>query len=426
MVIQMNRRRRRNLRGKGKIKEIISNKQFKVMIYILTLIIFLCICIICGRFGFERIEFAKQKKEIEKEIEAIYISSNKDELNEENEENQDDIIVSITAVGDILCGRQVLNDAYNIKDGTYDFNSMFSKVKRIVRNSDIAIGTMETNFVDEQYQTSGKFNSPIEFAKAVKNSGINVVATAQNHVFDYGYDGLIKTDDALSNLGISTTGTKTSQEDKTYLIKSVKGIKIAFLAYTCDLNNNNISEEEIKNVNIFSEEKLKQDIELVKSEGAEFLCTYMHWGDVNSNNVSQQQNDMTEILLRNNVDLILGTHPAVIQKMEIKQNEKGNNVLVAYSLGNYISDFVYNDSNVELFLNIQLRKDGETKEVTMNKVTYTPIYVLDNGTKAENRFELVDMQGIAKEYAEGNTKIVNKNVYQKLVNGLKVIEKIIR
>lgn len=418
-------KRRRNLRGRNRVQEVISNKQFKIILIILILIIFLCVGIMQVRYIMDKREFAKQKEKLEQEIAAIYVSNNQYE-DEVEEEEEDDVLVSMTAVGDILCGNQILNDAYNRKEDTYDFNNMFASIKNLVRTSDVAIGTMETNFVDEKYTASGKFNSPIEFAKAVKNSGINVVATAQNHVFDYGYEGLVKTENALFSVGLSTTGTKTSQEDKSYLLKSVKGIKIAFLSYTCNLNNDNVSEDEMKSVNIFSEEKLKQDIELVKSEGAEFICTYMHWGEVNSNIVSQEQNEIVDVLLRNNVDLILGTHPAVIQKMEIKQNEKGKDVLIAYSLGNYISDFVYNNSNIELLLNIQLRKDGKTKEVYINKVTYTPIYVLDNGTKDENRFQLIDMQSVAKEYADGNTKIVTKNVYQKLINGLNVLEEIIR
>ena len=83
-------------------------------------------------------------------------------------------------------------------------------------------------------------------------------------------------------------------------------------------------------------------------------------------------------------------------------------------------------SKIELVLNIELRKSGETGEVVLSKVDYTPIYVLDRGTKAENRYELIDMKGTAKAYAEGNKKIVNKETYNKLVEGLKKLEGIIK
>lgn len=112
--------------------------------------------------------------------------------------------------------------------------------------------------------------------------------------------------------------------------------------------------------------------------------------------------------------------------MEIVQNSEGKNVLVAYSLGNYISGETMDISKIELVLNIELRKNGETGEVVLSKVDYKPIYVLDNGTKAEDRYELIDMKETAKAYAEGNKKIVNKATYNKLVEGLKKLEGIIK
>ena len=124
--------------------------------------------------------------------------------------------------------------------------------------------------------------------------------------------------------------------------------------------------------------------------------------------------------------MILGNHASAVQKMEVMQKKKKKNVLVAYSLGNYISGETMDISKIELVLNIELRKSGETGEVVLSKVDYTPIYVLDRGTKAENRYELIDMKGTAKAYAEGNKKIVNKETYNKLVEGLKKLEGIIK
>lgn len=84
--------------------------------------------------------------------------------------------------------------------------------------------------------------------------------------------------------------------------------------------------------------------------------------------------------------MILGSHPSVVEPMEIIQTEEGKNVLVAYSLGNYISTLKYANADVELILNIQIAKSSDSDKAILQKVDYTPIYVLDNGTKAENRF----------------------------------------
>lgn len=113
----------------------------------------------------------------------------------------------------------------------------------------------------------------------------------------------------------------------------------------------------------------------------------MHWGDVNSSEISEYQRNITAFLVENGVDMILGSHPSVVEPMEIIQTEEGKNVLVAYSLGNYISTLKYANADVELILNIQIAKEFRLRQGSIAKSCYTPIYVLDNGTKAENRFE---------------------------------------
>ena len=111
--------------------------------------------------------------------------------------------------------------------------------------------------------------------------------------------------------------------------------------------------------------------------------------------------------------------------MEIRKNKEGENVFIAYSLGNYICADNNDTSKIELVLNIQLRKNGEDGKITLSKVDYTPIYMLDNGENAQNRFELIDMKGVAKAYASGEKTSINRETYDKLVEGLKLLQKVI-
>ena len=151
----------------------------------------------------------------------------------------------------------------------------------------------------------------------------------------------------------------------------------------------------------------------------------MHWGDVYSTTKNDEQKKIADFLIENGANVILGNHSAAIQPMEIKQNSEGENVFIAYSLGNYICADNNDTSKVELVLNISLRKSGETGKVTLNKVNYTPIYMLDNGENAENRFELIDMKGVAKAYANGEKTNINRDTYNKLIDGLDLLEKVI-
>lgn len=317
----------------------------------------------------------------------------------------------------------MLKDA---KEGneTYDFNSMFKNVYNLLGNSDITLGTMETNFTTNAYSGYGKRNSPIAFAEAVKKSGVNLVSISTNHSLDYGIDGLQETKRSLEGLGYDVVGDDLGENR--VLIKTIKNTKIAFLSYTYGVEKQEEkSKEELESANVYDEKKVNEDLEYA-NKNADYNIIIMHWGNAYSTKPSKEQKNMAKFLVENGADIILGNHASAVQNMEIMKNKDGDNALVAYSLGNYISAETMDVSKIELVLNIEIRTDAENKKTVLSKVEYTPIYVLDNGEKAENRYELIDMKGTAKAYANGNTKIVKKDTYNKLLDGLKLLERIIK
>lgn len=413
-------RNRRSKRCLKKMTELISLKTFLLLLAILILIISIASAIILYKKYQNNLILAKQREELDKEIEAIFIEASENIVNSNNIKR--DSIIKISAVGDILCGNEMLDDA---KEGqSYDFTHMFSNITNFIEGSDIALGTMETNFTNKPYSGYGNRNSPIEFAKAVKNSGINLVSISTNHSLDYGIEGLKETKEKLQELKFDTVGD--TLDENSVVIKEIKDTKIAFLSYTYGIENSNYkSKEELNSVNIFSKEKAEADLKYA-TENSEFVIVIMHWGDLYTTTVSQSQKEIADFLVENGANIILGNHPAVIQPMEIKQNLKGENVLVAYSLGNYISTINYNNSKIELILNIEIRKSVEQQKVILTKVEYTPIYVLDNGEKAKNRYQLIDMKAVAKAYANGDTSIVNKKTYNNLIDGLKLLENVLK
>lgn len=415
-------RNRRNKRDKkqSKVAEVVSSKTFFIMSVILIFIIIICTITISNRNNQEKLLLAKQREELEKEIEAIFTETAE---NIANSNNTRDTIIRISAVGDILCGEEMLDDAYQKELNMYNFAPMFENITSFIEGSDVTLGTMETNFTDNEYSGYGNRNSPKEFAQAVKDSGIDLVSISTNHSLDYGIDGLKETKEYLQELEFKTVGDNLGENR--VLIQDIKDTKIAFLSYTYAVENqSNKTEEELNSINIFSEEIAKQDLEYAK-ENADYIIVIMHWGDPYATKQSKEQEKIADFLVENGADTILGNHPAVIQPMEVRQNAEGENVFIAYSLGNYSSSISNDNSKVELVLNIELRKRGEDGKVVLSKVDYTPIYVLDNGTKAENRYELIDMKGTAKAYANGNTEIIDKKTYKKLIEGLELLEEVV-
>ena len=408
-------RNRRNTRRIRTIKDVISTKTFWIIVGILVVVIVSCIGVNEYRAYNDRQLLAKQKEEIEKQSQEIFsqITNTIETTNQGISES--DVLIQMSAVGDILCSQAMLDDAYNEETKAYDFSNMFRRVSGYINNADIIMGTMETGVASGEYNDK---NAPIEFAQAVKDSGVNLVTISHNHSLDNGVAGLSETKENLEKIGYTVVGDKLDTSNAV-VIREVKNTKIAFLTYTCFLDNqNNLSDEEKSCINIYSEEQAKSDIEYAKENDAEYICVLIHWGDAISETVNDEQRKIADFLVENGANLILGAHPSVVQPMEVRQNKDGDNVFIAYSIGTYISTLSSEEAKTELVLNIELRKNGKDGKVTLNKVDYTPIYMLDNGVNAQNRFELIDMKSTATSYAGGNTEIVTRATYDSLVRAL--------
>ena len=413
----------KNRRNKRSNKERLNNinaVSFIKLTIILLIIIAICSAILIFRNRQEEKLLAKQREELEKNIEAIFEETEKNITDSNNAVRNG--IIRISAVGDILCENNMMQDAKN--DDGYNFEPMFKNISDLTNNSDVTLGTMETSFTNDSYSGYGKRNSPISFAEAVKKCGINFVSISTNHSLDYGIEGLQETKRTLEGLGYDVVGDNL--EENRVRIKIIKNKKIAFLSYTYGVENQgNKTKEELETVNVYSDEIAQKDLKYAK-ENADYNIVIMHWGEAYSTKPNKEQERIAKFLVENGATMILGNHASAVQKMEIMQNAEGDSVLVAYSLGNFISAETKEVSKTELLLNIELRAEAETGKVVLSKVNYTPIYVLDNGKKVENRYEVIDMKKVAKEYADGNKNVISKNNYNSLIKGLKLLENIIK
>ena len=424
-------RNRRNTRKRNVVISTITNRNFIIIVSVLLVLILISFGIIKIRNYQDEQLMARQAEELEKQTGEIFsaMENNLTGKNTESEGKTENTnqTVTISAVGDILCQMDMIEDAY--ENNGYNFSHMFNEITQYVKNADLTIGTMETNFTDNSFSGVGKYNSPIEFLNATKNSGINLVSIAHNHELDYGIDGLNTTVQKIQESGLSVTGLKNNKENEnpefTGLIKDVKGIKIAFLGYTYGLSNEQeLNEEEKSYANIFTEELAKKDLEYAK-ENSNFIVVMMHWGNVNESTISDEQNTIANFLIENGVDVILGSHPSVVEPMKIVQNSEGKNVLVAYSLGNYISSLKYEDANLELVLNIEITKTSDSDIAILQRVDYTPIYMLDNGEGTENRFQLIDMKQVAKDYAGGKRDRISRATYDDIIKKLEKLKELL-
>lgn len=397
----MANKRRRKTRKANIIKDTISNKNFIIISSLLLTVIIICIVVNIILNINEKNKIAEEQKRIASHVEEIYSSMEAD-INEINNYKLNSI-VRISAIGDILLGNSLKN---NGKNDVGLYNNIFTDISKYLTDSDLTIGTYETNVTEETKA----------FANAVKEAGVDFVTIAHNHSLDQGSDALNYTKQYLESIGMQTVGLYSDEAKDRVKIVEKKGISIALLTYS--YNNN------IEGINIYSEELAKQDLEYANAN-ADFSIVLMHWGDVYKNEPNSTQRAQAKYLIDNGADIIIGAHPSVVQPMEIMQNKEGEDCLVAYSLGDFTSDFSYENSNLELVLNIQIYYDAEKDKVSLYKVDYVPIYMNDYGSKNKtNRYKLLDMKNEIANYGKKGSTL-DKDTYEKLIRGIDRLNEII-
>lgn len=284
--------------------------------------------------------------------------------------------LSLVMVGDALLHSSVYKDAY--KNGVYDFSSQIELIKPIVQNYDLAFYNQETVLGGTELGLSDypTFNSPKEFGDNMIDAGFNIVNLASNHTMDRGEKAILssleywKTKEDI----VLFSGSYSSLEESQQIpIKEKNGIKYALLSYTYGTNGIPIPEGKEYLVNIYSDEKAKNDIEKIRDK-VDVLLVSMHWGIEYQSEPNEEQKREAEYLSSLGVDVIIGTHPHVIQPITYI-----NNTLVIYSLGNFISaqdtDGDYN-CIVELMSSVDIVKEtnGKTSTVKLENLNNELLY----------------------------------------------------
>lgn len=320
----------------------------------------------------------------------------------------EDSVATIVAIGDTLCHSQNFKDAYDSETGIYDFSPMFKYITKYFEDATVCVGNLEASLAGPSRGYSGypTFNTPEHLAIDLKELGMDVMTTANNHALDMGYTGLTSTLNYLDDAGLEHTGTARSlEEQEKILFKDLNGIKTAFLAFTYGTNGIPVPTGKEYCVNLFYKDFMKRKIDQAKEEGAELICVSMHWGDEYQTKPNSTQKDLAEFLIKNDVNVILGCHPHVLEPIEMKtvtmDDGSTKTGFVIYSMGNFFSAQTFPNTRNTLILNVQVRKNGVTGKVTIDNATYTPVYVYDNGLNAKDRYELLDIENIIAEYEAG-------------------------
>ena len=247
---------------------------------------------------------------------------------------------SVIAVGDNLYHSKLYESGEN-DSGIWNYDHIYTHVLDQIQAADVAMIDQETVFAPshDAVSTYPSFATPQEVGDAIIKAGFDVVESATNHADDYGYDYLKSTLDFWSTNypDIPVLGIHATQEDAdTVKVKEVNGIKIAFLDYTYGTNNSGAGEGYEYMIDIFDKDKITTMIQKAK-EISDCIIFVAHWGTEDETMPNEYEKQWAAYLMEQGVNVIIGGHPHVLQPYGRLTDDKGNETVVFYSLGNFVS-----------------------------------------------------------------------------------------
>ena len=423
--------RTRNRRRKKNNSDIDYTKVHRILISTVACLLVIFVAIAIFYYFKNKSDYENLVESSKQEVEQQSQQDEEQTAEKEKEEEPTDVTFTLSAIGDIMCHNTQYNDAYNEDTNTYDFSYVFDGISFYTKTADICVGNLETTFAGEDagYSSYPTFNTPDSLAYELKDIGVDVLSTAGNHALDKGFDGLSRTIDVLNDADIAHLGTyKTEEDQNKTLIKYVKGIKIAFVNYTYGTNGIAVPSDKQFCINLIDEDLMKKQIDSAKEQKPDIIIACMHWGNEYKTTQNSTQEELADFLFQNGVDIILGTHPHVLEPMEKRtvtlEDGTTKDGFVIYSLGNFIADQNAEYTRDSIILNIDITKhvDGS---ITIDNYDYVPIYMYKDSSKQKQKMKLIDINKTIYNYENYIDTSISESFYNQLKSELSKIQNIL-
>lgn len=291
---------------------------------------------------------------------------------------------TIVFAGDAMQHQRQL-DVSKQRDGSYDYSGYCKSISQYVSDADYAVINLETPIAKSKHSGYPTFNAPREFVEELAKTGFDLFLTANNHSLDRGDRGVRQTIELLDTLNLDHVGTyHNAKARKTAMpvIKNINSFKVGFLNYTYGTNGISATTDIV--IDYINHQKMASDIKNTRDAGAEIICVCIHWGEEYKLLPNNSQKSMADFLISQNVDLIIGSHPHVIQPAEIRTNPiTGHKALLVYSLGNFVSNMTKGHSQGGMMVRVNLCRDEQGKAIIDN-ADYRLIFTLHPQDKSEN------------------------------------------
>ena len=344
---------------------------------------------------------------------------------------EDFTVIHIAAAGDLNVTEKTVGDAA-VPEG-YDFTDTFAEVSPLLSQADLTLLNLEGTFSGAPYGDD-RSSAPPELIDALHSMGVDAVQTANSASIRAGILGLQSTYDALYDARILPIGTfpdaDAFRDTGGYTIVDVRGLRVALVGFTKGMDNLGLPEGSEDCVNVLYEDyttnykkvagdRIRRVLRKVEEEQPDLTIAMLHWGSEYNEEVSKSQKTIRDILLDGGVDVILGTHPHLVQTIEY---DKEASTLVAYSLGDFFGDADQPGSNYSLVLDLEITRDNLTGEVKITGYDYTPIFTVRPEDSAEGGRRVVQTRDAVARYEGNYIGRVTERIYNTMTHSLERVD----
>ena len=314
--------------------------------------------------------------------------------------------ITLLFVGDLMQHDAQIKAA-NTTTG-YDYTDCFKHVKEEISQADIAVANLEVTLGGKPYRGYPSFSAPDEFLYAVKDAGFDVLLTGNNHCLDRGSRGLERTILMLDSLDFAYAGTYVNEEERRErypLLVEKNGFRIVFLNYT--YGTNGLEPVSPRIVNYMDKEQMKEDIALARRMRPDAIIACMHWGIEYRLLPRKAEKDLADWLLAQGVDHVIGSHPHVLQPMEVKRDaHTPAKHLVVYSLGNFISNMSKENTDGGAMVRLELVKYSDI--VQMRSCDYSLVWTSRPFLSGKKNYEVYPAGYVNKPIDNKELMLMNR------------------
>ena len=337
--------------------------------------------------------------------------------------------IRIKAAGDLNITDNVV--ASGLAATGYEYTRSFIDVASVLSDADLTVLNLEGNICGEPYGTA-RTSAPKELLQGLRSAGVDLIQMANSCTINNGLIGLSTTLQAIREAGMEPIGAYATpgdyQRSKGYTLCEVQGIRVAFVAFTKGVGGMGLPEGNEDCVNLLykdysttydeiDRDGIRNVLRAAAEEKPDVVIALLHWGSEYNDVISDTQKSIVSLLQKEGVDVIIGTHPHLVQQVEFNQ---AAGTLVAYSLGDFFGDGARGGSNYSIILDIEITKDNTTGVARVTDYDYTPIYTLQ-ASQCDGHHRVVRIREAMRAYSNNFVDKITKACYEDMTYSLERI-----